>query len=392
MVKILSLEFIFVPHYFNSILENVSFLSMKNNTFLLFASLIIILLLCEVFVRVFFPQINEHDQMFQKDAVLGWEFIPDHSGTILYDGEVNQRIKTNSAGYRDTEFSEKKEAKKILVLGDSFVSNISVKEEQVFTAVLEQRLSNTSVFNLGVNGYGQVQEYLTLQKWLPEIQPDVIVLMVYLRNDFTDNLDTTQWLYPRPTSSLDENGSIVIHPPSESSRLKEESLPFYYASHLFRFVKKRLEVIVSKTDQETPSQFLAPENYVCRYPLSKETQEMYTLLQQMLLEINSFANKNNTPIVFALAPSIAQVENTTWESLEAAAAKDEIMLLRNLPNKILLEFASEHNIHMVDLLPALQAAQKNEVDMYNPREQHWTAAGNKLVATILTNYLNTISY
>lgn len=352
----------------------------------------VILLLCEVFVRLFFPQISEHDQMFQKDDVLGWEFIPDHSGNIVYEGEVNQRINTNSAGYRDTQFSEKKEVKKILVLGDSFVSNISVKEEEVFTSVLEKTLPNTSVFNLGVNGYGQVQEYLTLQKWLPEIQPDLIVLMIYLRNDFTDNLDTTQWLYPRPSSSLDENGSIIIHPPLSFKSINEESLPFYYNSHLFRFVNKRLKAIVSKSDKESSSQFVAPEFYVCRNPLSKETQDMYAVLQQMLLKITSVADKNSTPIVFVLAPSIAQVEDTAWQLLEAAAIEDEIMLSRNLPNKILLQFAKEHNIRMVDLLPALQAAQQNEVDMYNPREQHWTAAGNELVANILTNYLNQISY
>jgi hypothetical protein len=89
-----------------------------------------------------------------------------------------------------------------MVLGDSFVSNVEVGADQVFTRVMEQRLADTEVLNFGVNGYGQVQEYLLLERWFDRVRPDVVVVVIYLRNDFEDNVDE-KWTYARPFVSLE---------------------------------------------------------------------------------------------------------------------------------------------------------------------------------------------
>jgi len=348
------------------------------------------LLLCELFVRVFFPQISEHDQLFREEKTLGWEFIPNHTGRVIYDGEVYQEVTINSSGFRDAEFSEKKGAKKIMFLGDSFLSNISVTQEEVFTHLVDKSLEDVSVYNLGVNGYGQVQQYLTLKEWIPKIQPDLIVLMIYLRNDFTDNVDGTQWLYPRPTASIASDSSIQIITPNFDRNLKTE-LPFYYGSHLFRFVKKRMKVITSNSDKVEVSQSVVPEYYLCNTLLSEETDTMYNVMQKMLLKISSFAEENNTPITFVLAPSIIQAEDALWQSVIVEETSTPEVFVRDLPNQKLLKFAEEHEMSMLDLLPALRALPK-ETKLYNPLEQHWTAKGNAVVAQEITRFLNKQSY
>src|SRR5437867_2228919 len=89
-------------------------------------SLAFTILTAELFLRLFYPQIHEHDKMFEYDPVLGWKFIANHKGSIFYPGEASHYIETNSFGFRDNPPpSQKANLKTILVLGDSFVTNIA---------------------------------------------------------------------------------------------------------------------------------------------------------------------------------------------------------------------------------------------------------------------------
>ena len=356
---------------------------MKKNIILLFVSTITIFAICEVAIRILLPQVNDHDSMFQFEKELGWEFIPNKKGEIFYEGGIHLTIEVNEDGYRDTSFQEKDGETKIMVLGDSFVSNISVESKEVFTQVMEDQLANTSVYNLGVNGYGQVQEYLVLKKWFPKIQPDVVVVLVYLRNDYTDNIGKYSWLYSRPTVVFDtDDSSLHINPPSTKVK---RTLPFYYKSHMFRFVKKSISNIKSKTEKKTNTSYTPPEVYTCSVPFSEDTKGMYDTMQKLLLEIDTYANDNGVPVVFALAPSMVQVEDELWSKLEKYDTS--IHLENDVPNRTLLTFAKNNNLKMLDLMPSLQEAHRKGVKMYNAYEQHWTVQGNKVVGDVLSKYI-----
>ena len=122
-------------------------------------------------------------------------------------------------GFRDHAPSANKK-RKLLVLGDSFVSNISVKDNEVFTEIMEDQLKKYDVLNFGVSGYGQVQEYLLLQQLIKTIKPDIVLLIIYVQNDFTDNIGP-YWGYSRPYASLEgEDSILVIHPQSKNQQDK----------------------------------------------------------------------------------------------------------------------------------------------------------------------------
>lgn len=361
---------------------------MKKNILLLIVSTVIVLAICELFVRIVFPQINTHDAMFQFDETLGWEFIPNKKGTIVYEGGINLTVQVNEEGYRDTSFQNKKGDTKIMVLGDSFVSNISVEDNEVFTQVMENQLEETSVYNLGVNGYGQVQEYLVLKEWYPKLQPNLIMVMIYLRNDFTDNMGKYPWLYPRPTVVFDTDVPVQIIPPSTEFEAKKK-LPFYYKSHLYRFVKKSLSNIKSKTVKGDDASYTPPEIVTCRYPMTEESKELFDTMERMILEMHQYGKDTNTPVIFALAPSMVQVEDDLWSKVKGYDTS--IGLQRDLPNATLLAFAKANHINMIDLMPALKKADQNGVKMYNSQEQHWTVAGNKVVGDVLSEYIQEIN-
>ena len=189
------------------------------------------------------------------DEELGWKFKPNKRGIIIYPGEAYHYINTNELGFRDTELENKDRVKKILVLGDSFVTNVSVKDDEVFTEVMQSNMPDHDVMNFGVNAYGQVQEYKLAQEWLPKIKPDLLVLMIYIRNDFTDNTGENDWLYTRPYASLSENDSLLQlrSAPDRPSKLVKPKQHFLNKSHLYTFVKKSLTAIKRKNAQAANS-------------------------------------------------------------------------------------------------------------------------------------------
>lgn len=179
--------------------------------------------------------------MFDYDPDLGWRFMPNHSGSIVYSGEARHYITTNAWGFRDNP-PPAGHIRRILVLGDSFVINVSVRDNEVFTEVMERALKGTAVLNFGVNGYGQVQEYLLLQQWLDKVNPHLVILLIYIRNDFQDNMGA-EWLYPRPFASWDgQHASLKIHPspPAPAIRASQSFWQLYKRFHAYHLVDQEL--------------------------------------------------------------------------------------------------------------------------------------------------------
>lgn len=350
---------------------------------------LILVIIIEVLLRLFAPQIQHHDGLFQADEHLGWSFVPSNSSSAVYPNEVNQIITINPQGFRDADFDLTTASKKIMVIGDSFVSNIAVDDDAVFTEMMEATMENTTVMNFGVNGFGQVQELLLLEKWAPQIQADLIVQMVYLRNDFKDNVKADNWLYPKPTAQIDsDNEIIIVAAPKDAIAhvaKKQKDKELLERVHLYHFVRSRIGNIRAKKDEKT-TKFKPPEIDICARYLTQEVQTQYKVLQQLLLKTKERAEAMDTPIVFVLAPSIGQVQDVSWETIIAYDATIE--LERSLPNTRLLHFAKENDLQMLDLLPMLREANTEETLLYNQFEQHWTARGNAIVAQAILEFLS----
>jgi len=362
-------------------------------------ALLLSIFLAEGFLRLFYPQIMEHDQMFEYDPYLGWRFIPNQSGSIVYSGEARHYIKTNSWGFRDNSPPlETDNIKKILVLGDSFVTNVAVRDNEVFTQFMERQLKNTAVLNFGVNGYGQVQEYLLLQQWLDKVNPQLVIVVIYIRNDFQDNIGA-DWLYPRPFASWDgQDTTLKINPPSlpPPNRSLQPFWKFYKGSHVNHLLDKGLSLLANKVSQSNqgeyrPSLYTPPELYLCRSQLSEETKLMYRTMEELLLMIAHYVDKRGIRLVFAIAPSVVQVEDDLWSSTLRTSGEKAEYYLRSLPNDKLIQFANKNNLLMIDLLPMLISETKRGKTLYNRKEQHWNSDGNRVVAHALTAYLKTRS-
>lgn len=94
-------------------------------------------------------------------------------------------ISTDAAGFRMYGNPQAKDKKKVLFLGDSFTQAMHVSDDKTYYGLLRDGL-DIEVFALGVEGYGTLQEYMVLDKYLDEIKPDAVVIQ-FCPNDIINN-------------------------------------------------------------------------------------------------------------------------------------------------------------------------------------------------------------
>ena len=153
---------------------------------------------------------------FKTDPRTGYSPIPNLEGWSWPENKVYVRY--NSAGFRDVEHAPAKRANtlRIAVLGDSYAEGRQVELDSTFWKVLERQLSHSpalagkdvEVINFGVNGYGTVEELLTLRQRVWEYSPDIVLLTVTVYNDITDNYKPFKGAAEVPYFNLD-SGNLV---------------------------------------------------------------------------------------------------------------------------------------------------------------------------------------
>ena len=79
-----------------------------------------------------------------------------------------------------------------------FVWGFGVEKDQRFTELLEKKLTNTEVLNLGCSGYGQDQELLLLKREGLRYAPDLIMVVIDAASDFENNSSFFQYGLYKP--------------------------------------------------------------------------------------------------------------------------------------------------------------------------------------------------
>lgn len=120
--------------------------------------------------------------LYEADPACGYRLQPRQ--TVQLRGNT---IAINQWGVRDPRplTSPPSSGGRILVLGDSVTwGGVYVKQEELFTSVLESKLTSTEVVNAGVNGYSVAQMAAMYEAHLTGLKPDTVILFAIPR-DFT---------------------------------------------------------------------------------------------------------------------------------------------------------------------------------------------------------------
>jgi len=322
------------------------------------------------------PAISEQMDpgLIRYDAQLGWRLSPDWHGRHRHtDYQVS--YSTDAWGRRVTLGGKAGAGPRWAVFGDSFTFGLGVDDGQTFVDGLNRyRAGGRRYLNLGVPGYSTDQEYLYMQKVLPKLRPERVILVVYLANDLFDNsLDyPLQAAYAKPRFQANARGELLLlntpvpraPKPAAQQALDSKRLlsgdcegtwlgRVAVHSALLRRVARLLQ---SCADEDTG--------------LAARLTPYLELFDVLLAQIQASLKDSATDLTLVLLPGRSLIERPGGGS----AAYQEA-----LRRSILAVHADDTDI--IDLTPLLQQAAGAEPGtLYYPHDGHLTVRGQQRVA------------
>jgi hypothetical protein len=380
------------------------------------ASLLLLGLALELAARVWLPVPHHHaSQALVFDPEFGYTGEP---GAELsgFDAQGPFTVRFDAQGLRRREHESAAAApgaRRIALLGDSFVVALGVRDDDTIAGQLEQRLAEhgqpARVHDLAVLDYGTAQQLLWLRERTNGLTFDTLVLALYSGNDFANNTlalagrtgvspgDVLRpyWL-PRDDGGFD---ATFGHP--LRARLRGVSRAFVWLEHrvLSFAVRRELDWLLPWPARESMSERLRAglgpreELEIHREPApGSPWADAWATTERLLLALRDEARARHTRFVVLVIPPVPQVQDEALNvalDLEARAETGkplDQLLDWNLPERRLAPFFAAEGIESVFLLDAFRAAAARGPALYIS-DGHFAAAGHALAARVLAEAL-----
>lgn len=364
------------------------------------------LILGELYMRSFHPQVSTLGLNYLvPDDKLRYKHMPNCKLTYS-NSEMDADFFTNSQGFRDVEnYEDAPESEKILFLGDSFTFGFGVKQEEVFSAVLQKKLKEKrkgiAVVNAGAVGYGTDQEYIFLKESGINMKPKLVIINIYA-NDLSDNV----W---RSIFYLDPEGAIKENPPLTYSNILLFRW-FLSQSHLFIYLTDSIDKKITETigwDNVNGSLGVLIsnniENYIFKWPFYKNSEDMNLDIWKEFLKFNSidFYQKKYGEKVWDYGVNLQEI--LIKKTVDALSEKNIPYLFTLIPAKEqtlgnktpsdgfqehLSVFFEKNDIPFINLNDYFAS----HPDLYFERDVHWNKKGHEFFSNILYDHLSKNGY
>ncbi len=361
----------------------------------LLMGLLAFLLLLEPAIRIIRPQsliMKGKESFFPGDPDLQFVIKP-NGKTSLARKDFTIEVQTNSLGFRDPERGPKGDAIRILALGDSFTFGWGVQHEQTFAAQMERLESEAArtgerspieVINAGVPGYNLYQYLISLEKKGWKVDPDIVLVGVFVQNDFSENLDFDRWLAEKKA-----RGGV---------KERDEGLVPWLQAHSQAYVWLRVKYKSSYRMQRTWFRLTRPftkadEHYkysnllVFRKPVPPDMEAQWRMSEQLLRRIRDEVRGRGKELLVVLIPSELQAVQAQWEEEVRHEKMSEATFDLEAANRRAAAICRSEEISVLDLLPPFRAATDAGKVLYLASDHHWNADGHQLAAKTILAYL-----
>ncbi len=295
---------------------------------------------------------RQHEEWTGKYSIYhpvrGWAVMPNvRNMTPFGKGKF---VNSNSRGLRgrsEYSYSRTPGKERILVLGDSFTFGTDVSDDETYSHYLQSSLSNAEVLNFGVQGYGQDQILLYLQKEGVKYHPDIVVLGFMF-------MDTYRNLW-----------------------------------NFFAFAKPKFEMTpggLKLTDVPVPT----PEQVLAREPYRSKAWDMAFILRE---KIRWSLGENEKEAMQLTRPILGQIVSTTraigaipvFVYMPAYEEVDDLSQSMSAHEQYLNAFCKEQGISCMFLRPRFRREALDGVKLES--RFHWTPEMHRMAADEIENFL-----
>jgi hypothetical protein len=328
-----------------------------------------------------------------RDPVIGRKYRPHFEGGVFVD-EAGRKVflRFNGEGFRGTDVPRERapDARRIKVLGDSFVAAVGCEEDDTAVVVLERLLEQShpevrwEVLNFGVSGSSTGQQLALYREVVARYRPDLVLCAYFMGNDFTDNSNRLSH-YPRIYFELDDRGELVQVPGSATQKKISAWLNLH--SRFYVWQKRANDILSGRNREANPIHSTASEEILA---------ETWELNERLILALCDEVERDGAHFVLVLYPGAAQVYDDRWEEVLDVAGEHAGELDPTHAEGRLTSLAQAHDIAVVtmtrDLKRATRGLRATDTDPENllffGGTGHFTVRGNRLAATAIHRFLS----
>jgi acetyltransferase AlgX (SGNH hydrolase-like protein) len=129
----------------------------------------------------------DHDLSFKRPPHAKWSGYPRSNMAQAFNLPIRsmyrQTFSTDSRGFRNAADRDRAD---VALIGDSYIEGAYVSDEET-AAVRLHELTGERVVNLGVSGYGPLQELKIFEQYAVPLQPRFVAWFFFEGNDFDDD-------------------------------------------------------------------------------------------------------------------------------------------------------------------------------------------------------------
>ena len=311
------------------------------------------LLLLEVLLRGYFFVANKSFPRARHiDDYLGWVVIPNIRADSTHEGFGRVRYSTNADGFRV--FGDPASRRpKLLAIGDSQTQARMVSDGETWFDHIAAH-SNAEVFAYGVSGYGTLQEYLVLDRFIDRIDPDM-VLWQFCGNDPINNLfdlEARSVGSNHMTRPYLEGGEVVRRYPHPSWWFRN----VVRESYLLRFIGLRLDIFVATHAPDSKHQ-------------PRRDGPLYERAFAVTSEILAMVRKRAGDRPVLSFSACGRDRNVNSQQLAKASMDNGIDYIAGVADAV------------------IAAKQSGVVVDGTPKNKHWNATGHAIAGQVLLNEL-----
>ncbi|TXL80482.1 hypothetical protein FHP25_05505 [Vineibacter terrae] len=324
----------------------------------------------------------------------------------------------NSRGIRGPEFDQtpRPGVTRILIVSDSGTFGSGVADDQTVAVQLQRLLGNDKfeVINLAVAAYSTVQEYLWLIEDGLSYKPDLVLLGFAPNNDVQTNyLPLQKWFQrdaKRPYARLDANGQLVIDNDQLKEALERKRKGPSLKTRLYdllvgdmvqKVIREASQAVTGgrKTDPNVWIGWLMMDDVAMDYARKGRTREQYEQLWRegwavtgaLIKAMRDRSQAAGARFAMWSYPAKVQVEPETLEHLQQSLPKAKLDMAK--PERELKTLGQQLGIPVIELLPAMQAAQRKGGPplYYSLGDEHMTASGHRAMAEAIAAQLTSLS-